>query len=212
MKHKNTVMVVDDNLLNLSLMEAMLTPEGYNVTLHDSGKACMDALHSSVPDVILLDAMMPNLDGFQIIRQLKGCEATRSIPVVMVTSLSDMKDRVEAINAGADDFLTKPVIKIELLARVRSLIKIKTFNDQLFESEKRYRELVQDANVIIIILDDIGKITFVNEFGLSFFGYTAEELLGKTEMETILPEFESTGRNLKKITEDIRANIALCQR
>jgi len=212
MKQKATVMVVDDNPLNRSLMEAMLAPEGYNVALYDSGKTCMDAIRENAPDVILLDAMMPNLDGFQVIRELKADDATRMIPIVMVTSLSDIKDRITAIEAGADDFLSKPITKIELLARVRSLIKVKSYNDQLIESEKRYRELVQDANVIIFLMNGHDKITFMNEYGLSFFGYTAEELIGKTEIETILPEYESTGRNLKKNAEEVKANIALYQR
>lgn len=212
MKQQATVMVVDDNPLNLSLMEAMLSPEGYNVTLYDSGRTCLEAVRQKAPDVILLDAMMPSLDGFQVIQQLKADEATRMIPIVMVTSLSDMKDRVTAIEAGADDFLSKPVTKIELLARVRSLIKVKSYNDQLVESEKRYRELVQDANAIILVMNSHGKISFMNEYGLTFFGYADGELIGKTESETILPEYESTGRNLKKNAEDIKANIALYQR
>lgn len=205
-------MVVDDNPLNLSLMEAMLTPEGYSVILHESGKTCMDSVRKDSPDVILIDAMMPDMDGFQVIRRLKAAEATRMIPVVMVTSLSDLTDKIEAIEAGADDFLSKPVSKIELLARVRSLVKVKTYNDQLVESEKRYRELVQDTNVIILVLDSQGKITFMNEYGLSFFGYTAGEVAGKSEFETILPEYESTGRNLKKIAGDVKANIGVYQR
>ena len=130
---------------------------------------------------------------------MKADAETRMIPVIMVTSLSDTKDKVEAIEAGADDFLSKPVTKVELLARIRSLIKTKMFNDQLVESERRYRELVQDANVIIFLMNGQGRITFMNEYGLSFFGYTDEEIVGKTEWETILPEYESTGRNLKKM-------------
>lgn len=205
-------MVVDDNPLNRSLMEAMLVPEKYNVVLYDSGEACLKAIQETLPDVILLDAMMPNMDGFQVVRRLKADMGTRMIPVIMVTALSDMEDRVKAIEAGANDFLSKPVTKIELLARVRSLIKVKSYNDQLIESEKRYRELVQDANVIIFVMNSRGQITFMNEYGLSFFGYSSKELMGKTEIETILPEYESTGRNLKKNAEDIKTNIALYQR
>lgn len=212
MKQKPTVMVVDDNPLNLRLMEAMLANEKYNVIVYDSGKSCMEAIRKEAPDVILLDAMMPNMDGFQVVRTLKADVETRMIPVIMVTALSDTKDKVEAIDAGADDFLSKPVTKVELLARIRSLIKIKMFNDQLVESEKRFRELVQDANVIIFLMNGHGRITFMNEYGLSFFGYTAEELIGKMENETILPEYESTGRNLKKSAEEIKINIDLYKR
>jgi len=116
----------------------------------------------------------------------------------MVTALSDTKDKVEAIDAGADDFLSKPVTKVELLARIRSLLKIKMFNDQLVESEKRFRELVQDANVIIFLMNGHGRITFMNDYGLFVFWLHSGRIDWKMENETILPEYESTGRNLKK--------------
>jgi len=90
----------------------------------------------SAPDIILLDILMPGLDGFQVLRQLKSEEGTRRIPVVMVTSLCEVKDRVIAFDAGADDFLSKPVAKSELLARVRSLINEKQYNDQLLAKLK----------------------------------------------------------------------------
>jgi putative two-component system response regulator len=131
MKQQATVMVVDDNPINLCLMEAMLSPEGYSVTLFDSGENCMKSVLKSAPDIILLDIMMPGLDGFNVLRQLKTEEATRRIPVVMVTSLCEVKDRAIAFDAGADDFLSKPVAKSELLARVRALINEKEYNDQL---------------------------------------------------------------------------------
>lgn len=212
MKQQATVMVVDDNPLNRSLMEAMLLPEGYDVCLCDSGEACLAAVRQKAPDIILLDAIMPELDGFEVSRQLKTDDETRVIPIVMVTSLSDTADRIKALDSGADDFLSKPVDEVELLARVRSLAKIKSNHDQLAESERRYRHLVQDANVIIFIMNSQGKIVFMNDYGLSFFGFSAEELLGKTEMETILPEYESTGRNLKKISEEFMMNPQLYQR
>jgi len=136
MKQQATVMVVDDSPINLCLMEAMLSPEGYSVNLYDSGEQCMKSVLKSAPDIILLDILMPGLDGFQVLRQLKSEEGTRRIPVVMVTSLCEVKDRVIAFDAGADDFLSKPVAKSELLARVRSLINEKQYNDQLLAKLK----------------------------------------------------------------------------
>ena len=212
MKQKAKVMVVDDNPINLNLMEAMLAPEGYTLILCESGDACLAAVAAELPDIILLDAMMPHMDGFQVIRLLKTQANSRMIPVIMVTSLSDLSDRVAAIEAGADDFLSKPIAKVELLARVRSLLKIKAYNDQLAESEQRYRELVQDANVIIFSINGQDEISFMNEYGLLFFGYTATEIIGKSESDTILPEFESTGRNLKQIAAELKSEIAKYQR
>jgi putative two-component system response regulator len=129
-------MVVDDNRVNLCLMEAMLTPEGYSVTLYDSGEQCLASVLEKAPDVILLDIMMPGLDGIQVLLQLKAEEKTRRIPVVMVTSLYEVKDRVVAIEAGAADFLSKPVARSELLARVRSLLKEKAYIDQLIMNDR----------------------------------------------------------------------------
>jgi PAS domain S-box-containing protein len=212
MKQQTTIMVVDDSLLNLSLMEAMLASAGYGVTLCESGDACMEAVRKNVPDIILVDVMLPDWKGFQVLRQLRGDSSTLMIPVIMVTSSMDLTERVDAINAGADDFLTKPVTRIDLLARVRALLKVKACNDRVIESEQRYRELVQSANVIIFATDSEDKITFMNEYGLDFFGYAAGEIVGRTEIETILPEYESTGRNLKINADNIKTNIDLYRR
>ena len=131
MKQQATVMVVDDNPINLCLMEAMLTSDGYKVRLYDTGELCLESVLEKAPDAILLDILMPGLDGFDVLRQLKAEEKTRRIPVVMVTSLYEVRDRVVAIEAGAADFLSKPVARSELLARVRSLLKEKAYIDQL---------------------------------------------------------------------------------
>lgn len=175
MQQRATVMVVDDDPLNLELIEAMLETEGYELVLLDSGKKCLDAVRQKTPDIILLDALMPKMSGFQVVKRLKTDDATRKIPVVMVTALSDVADRVKALEVGADDFLTKPVMKVEVLARIRSLIKVKRYDDRIMESEKRFRNLVQDASVIIVSINEQGKIDFMNDYGLEFFECTVEE-------------------------------------
>jgi putative two-component system response regulator len=109
----------------------MLLPMGYEVTLARDGMEALDKVREIPPDVILLDIMMPKMDGFEVARRLKQHEQTKIIPIVMVTVLSQVEDRVNALKAGADDFLTKPVDKTELRARVSSLLKVKAYNDHM---------------------------------------------------------------------------------
>ncbi len=131
MKKKPVILVVDDEERNLRLMEALLTPMGYEISLAQSGMQAFEMVVANPPDVILLDIMMPKIDGFEVARRMKGDERTCMIPIVMVTNLADVEDRVKALRAGADDFLSKPVDKLELSARVGSLVKVKAFNDHM---------------------------------------------------------------------------------
>jgi len=136
-KKKPTILVVDDEDLNLRVIEAMLLPLNYEVVLARDGEEALAKVRDISPDLVLLDIMMPKLDGFEVARRLKEGEKTKTIPVVMVTALSEVNDRVKALQAGADDFLSKPVEKTELRARVHSLLKVKAYNDHLrtYQSE-----------------------------------------------------------------------------
>jgi len=124
------ILVVDDEPFNVELMEALLAVE-YDVIPAYSGEEALDKLASDPPDLILLDIMMPNMNGYEVCKIIKDDEKTQFIPVVMVTALSERDDRIKGIEAGADDFLTKPVDKIELPTRVRSLLKVKQLHDSL---------------------------------------------------------------------------------
>ena len=106
------ILVVDDNQLNLDLLNARLTMEYYEVATALDGAAALAALEAENYDIVLLDVMMPGLDGFEVCRRIKANPATMDIPVVMVTALDQMRDRVHGLEAGADDFLTKPVNEI----------------------------------------------------------------------------------------------------
>lgn len=124
------VLVVDDILANVKLLEAKLTSEYFDVMTATDGAAALELVRSAAPDIVLLDVMMPGMDGLEVCRRIKADPRTTHIPVVMVTALSDVQDRVRGLEAGADDFLTKPVNDLALFARVRSLARLKMLTDE----------------------------------------------------------------------------------
>ncbi|WP_439636850.1 PleD family two-component system response regulator [Oceanicaulis sp.] len=129
------ILVVDDIETNRRLLEARLTAEYFDVLMAEDGPSCLDLARSQKPDVILLDVMMPRMDGFETCRRLKADPVTRHIPVVMVTALDQRSDRIRGLEAGADEFLTKPVDDVALFARVRSLLRLTSVMDELRQRE-----------------------------------------------------------------------------
>ena len=125
------VLIVDDVPANLKLLDAKLTAEYFGVLKAASGPEAIEIATAQMPDIILLDVMMPGMDGFEVCRRLKAAPATEHIPIVMVTALDQPKDRVQGLEAGADDFLTKPVNDLALFARVKSLVRLKMVTDEL---------------------------------------------------------------------------------
>src|SRR6187397_1280498 len=125
------ILVVDDVPANVKLLEARLSAEYFDVLTASNGAEALDLCSRSECDIILLDVMMPDMDGFEVCRRLKSNPATHFIPVVMITALDNASDRVRGLEAGADDFLTKPVPDIVLIARVRSLTRLKMMTDEL---------------------------------------------------------------------------------
>ena len=125
------VLVVDDILSNVKLLEAKLTSEYFEVVTAFSGAEALARMEESEPDIVLLDVMMPGMDGFEVCRRIKANPKTAHLPVIMVTALDQPSDRVAGLEAGADDFLTKPVDDAALFARVRSLVRLKMMTDEL---------------------------------------------------------------------------------
>ncbi|HUO34786.1 MAG TPA: HD domain-containing phosphohydrolase [Candidatus Acidoferrum sp.] len=129
------ILIVDDESAARWALETLLRREGFEVRDASSGEKALEECASFRPDLILLDILMPGLNGFEVCRRIKATPETRLTPVVLITGLSDTHDRIEGIDAGADDFLSKPIDMNELLARTRSLLRIKQFTDELENAE-----------------------------------------------------------------------------
>jgi len=125
------VLIVDDIPTNVRLLDARLTAEYYDVVTASSGPQALDILNGSDIDIVLLDVMMPDMDGFEVCRRIKSNPKTQHLPVLMITALDQPSDRVRGLEVGADDFLTKPVDDMQLMARVKSLVRLKSLTDEL---------------------------------------------------------------------------------
>ena len=155
------ILVVDDLPQNVKLMDAVLTPRGFTVHTATSGEEALEWLSTQVPDLVLLDILMPGIDGYETCRQIRANEATSFLPVVMVTA-SGQEQKLRAIEAGADDFVTKPFEQAELLARVRSLVRVKRYHDtierQAAELADWNRELEAKVAAQVTELERVGRL------------------------------------------------------
>ncbi|MDX1949467.1 MAG: PleD family two-component system response regulator [Rickettsiales bacterium] len=168
------ILVVDDLEPNLRLLEAKLKAEYYTVFTANNGFDAISIAKQKEPDIILLDVMMPKIDGFEVCKRLKADDQTAGIPVVMVTALTEQEDRIKGLEAGADDFITKPIDEFHLFARVRSLIRIKELFDELRLRDKTaenfgavtkyFSSRTEDlASTIVVIDDDVFKLRKIKE-------------------------------------------------
>ena len=205
------VLVVDDNKTNVELLEAYLGTQ-YEVARAYDGEGALEKVESEFPDLILLDIMMPRLNGYEVCKRLKGSEETNFIPIVMVTALKETEEKIKGLEAGADDFLTKPVDRAELLARVKSLLRIKHLHDELTQINKaldqRVKEQIEQIQSLsrlkqyfsprlaesLIHDEDIGKVKRKNLtiFFVDIRGFTSlSEKMEPEELLNLLNEYFS---------------------
>jgi diguanylate cyclase (GGDEF)-like protein len=147
--HQKTILIVDDEPKNRNLLEALLKPEGYLTITASNGANALAITTEKLPDLILLDVMMPDMNGYDITVKLKTNPATRNIPIIILSALDDRSSKLAGLNAGAEDFLTKPIDRIELWARVRSLLRLKECYDSLAEHNQLLEQAVCAQNAEI---------------------------------------------------------------
>jgi len=181
------ILVVDDEPFNVEILKGLLSKK-YDVETAANGEEAFTKVKQISPDLILLDVIMPEIDGYEVCRQLKSDQKTRNIPIVMVTCLTDRNDRIKAIEAGADDFLSKPIDWIELGARVKSLIRIKQYLEDLEESKNRYIKLYDFAPVGYFTFTRNGLILEVNLTGGVLLGLRRQELMKREFRNFVVPE------------------------
>jgi len=134
------VLIVDDNKENIDLIAYFLKPQNYELITAMDGVEALEKVESEKPDIILLDIMLPKMDGFQVCERLKKNKETRFIPIIMITALKELKDKIRSLEVGADDFISKPFENVELLTRVKSLLRIKAYHDELEQKNQELHE------------------------------------------------------------------------
>ncbi|WP_292467472.1 DUF835 domain-containing protein [Methanolobus sp.] len=184
---RGKVLVVDDEVMNIRLLEAYLTHD-YDIFSASGGVEALEKVEIHNPDIILLDLMMPDITGYEVCKILKKSEKTRFIPIIMVTALSSLEDRIKGINAGADDFLTKPLDRLEIKTRVSSLLRIKNLHDELIAERDQAQNYLDLAGVMLLVLDEKGIVKLINRKGCEILGYSENEIIGSDWFENYVPE------------------------
>ncbi len=187
----NKILIVDDDPFNLDLLEQELTDQGYAIERANDGEEALEKVESFLPDVILLDYMMPRMNGIEVVKRLKQDERHKGIPVILLTAKGSLEDKVRGLDAGADDYVVKPFDSFELLARVRSMVRIKEMHDSLEEWNRTLAEKVKQQ------VDEIGRMGRLKR-------YLSPQIAGavlESEDESL---FKSHRREITVVFLDIR--------
>ena len=202
-KRKQKILCVDDEPYNLELLEAILSCQDCEVLLVATGSEALEKIRTEQIDICLLDVMMPKMDGFEVCRRIKSEEAHRTIPVVLITALNDKNNRIRGIEAGAEDFISKPFESSEVLARVKMLLRVKSLNDELEVSRVRYLSIIEDQTELICRYLPDGRLSFVNGAYSRYYCMPVDELIGKNYVPHIPePDLSLVTLKLSEITRE----------
>lgn len=227
------VLVVDDSPLNLKFLFSALRRSNFKVLVAENGKLALELAEQHQPDLILLDVMMPGIDGFETCRRLKQNSRTQQIPVVFMTALSDTIDKVKGFEVGAADYLTKPVDIPEVIARIRTQLKVHTLQkdlreqnarleeenekrrrvqDALRESRGRYRLLAENSTDIISRQTLTGMYQYVSPACKTLLGFDIEEMIGKPVLDFIYPDDRELVKEATRPGQDCPATVTVTYR
>ncbi len=181
------ILMVDDNPQNLQVLGQMLKKNGYKAAAVQSGARALEFVEKREPDLILLDIMMPEMDGLETCRLLKKKKNLKDIPVIFITALSEIQDKIKAFEAGGVDYITKPFVKEEVLARINVVIRHKIAEEALQNSEKKYRSFIETSPVPVLIHHGENWL-YVNPAAEAMTGYAKEELSAMTYWEIFHPD------------------------
>lgn len=197
---KGTILIVDDTPINTTMLTHILTPNGYTVHSAENGRAALEIVHNVHPDLILLDVMMPIMNGYDTCRRLKADERTRDIPVIFITFLKKLQDKVEGFDAGGIDYIIKPFQQGEVLARVNVHILNRQLQQQLQEESARFQALA-NATFEGIVIHDAKTILEVNRAMTTMTGYSPEELRGQSPDCYIHPDWRQRATLYMKVAD-----------
>jgi PAS domain S-box-containing protein len=219
--HPARVLIVDDDRHNRQLLEVMLAPEGLLLQTAANGEGALAIVAQQPPDLILLDIMMPGMDGFQVAAEIKGNTATKNIPIIMVTALDDRAAKMRGLSVGAEDFLSKPVDRAELCVRVRNLLRLKAYGDyydqysqklagevasrtaDLIERTKQAAVLSEQAALLdlaqsaIVVRDMNSRILFWSRGAETMYGWSSKEALGRNTFELLTTDFSEPAESIQ---------------
>lgn len=183
------VLVVDDEPAIVDLMELYLKTD-YEIIRAYNGKEALEKARSEKPSVIILDVMMPDMNGYEVCKVLKTSVETQFIPIIMVTALSGKDEKIKGLESGADEFLSKPVNRLELVTRVKSLTRIKHLQDRILAERNYAYQCIDVAGVLMLVVDREQKINLINRTGNEVLGYDEFELIGQNMFDVLVLQEE----------------------
>jgi diguanylate cyclase (GGDEF)-like protein/PAS domain S-box-containing protein len=179
------ILVVDDTPANLTLMRNILEPESYKVLMATSGEKALQLLHKITPDLILLDVMMPGIDGYETIKQLQQIPSAKDVPVIFVTAKTEVDDIIHGFELGAVDYITKPIERLEALARTKAHLKIQRMMQTERMQAEQIRAIINNISDCVLVTNQTGAIESVNPATEHLFGYPEVQLCHKNIAEIL---------------------------